>query len=293
MQALPVASSIVILVFAALVFRRYRERRGRHLLVWGLGLLMYGIASLAEAYSASAWSPVVFRLWYLGGAVLSAAWIGQGTVHLLSGARLPNLLVALLLGYALAAAVVVGLSRVVAWGAGASAVVIAGGGLVLAVALQRRWIRRWHPPRIAAALTWVLIAASVAAAYLVFTVPLDAARFDPARPLSAQYREILPAGATVRRLTPAFNIYGTLALVGGALYSAWLLWRKEIVPHRVLGNVLIALGAFVIAGASTLVRLGLADYLYLGELVAAALMFAGFLLATARVAPGPGGEAAA
>jgi hypothetical protein len=79
-----------------------------------------------------------------------------------------------------------------------------------------------------------------------------------------------------------FNIYGTITLVGGALYSAWLLWRKEIVPHRVVGNILIAAGALVIASASTMVRLGLGDVLYLGEVLAAALMFSGFLLATAR-----------
>src|SRR3970282_2544724 len=99
-------------------------------------------------------------------------------------------------------------------------------------------------------------------------IPLSAARFSPAETLSYQYREqkapngeivpgILPKGATVRRFTPFFNIYGLIALVGGALYSAWLLWRKEIAPYRVIGNILIAAGAFVIASASTMVRLGL------------------------------------
>jgi hypothetical protein len=44
--------------------------------------------------------------------------------------------------------------------------------------------------------------------------------------------------------------------------------------------VLIAVGALSIAFASTLTRLGLGAYLYLGELLAATLMFAGFLLAT-------------
>lgn len=86
----------------------------------------------------------------------------------------------------------------------------------------------------------------------------------------------------MRRLTPIFNIYGLITLVGGALYSAWLLWRKEIVPNRVIGNVLIAAGALALGFASTLVRLGLGDYLYVAELIAAVFMFAGFLLATSR-----------
>ncbi len=239
-QALPFVSSAVIAVFALLVFRRYRQRGGTHLLLWGVGLVMFGIASFAEAYSSVAWHPTVFRLWYLNGAILNAAWLGQGTVFLLA---------------------------------------------------RRKSVAR--------TLMAVLLAGSLLAAYLVFTTPLDASRFTPDEPLSAQYREavgpsgevrpgILPRGAPVRRITPLFNIYGTVTLVGGALYSAWLLYRKEIVPQRVVGNILIAAGALSLAAASTLVRLGLADVLYLAELVAAVVMFAGFVLATVRVpAPAP------
>lgn len=233
-QALPILSSAIVLFFALLVLRRFAARRGTHLLVWGMGLLFFGVASSAEAYSAVAWSPLVFRLWYLAGAVLSAAWIGQGTVLLLAGSRGP-------------------------------------GGTV----------RGPRPRRVAASLMWLLLAGSTAAAYLVLTLPLDASRFDPQRPLSAQYREILPTGAAVRKLTPVFNIYGTVTVVGGALYSAWLLRRREVTGPRVAGNVLIAAGALVIASASTMVRLGLGDLLYLGEVLAAALMFSGFLLTTA------------
>jgi len=280
-QLFPLASSLIILMFATLVLQRYAGRRSRHLLVWGIGLLMFGIASLAEAYSTVAWHPLAFRLWYLAGAVLSAAWIGQGSVHLLAGARLPNLLVALIFGYASAAVVFLSLGRL-GIGAGVVAALISFNGLIFAGAFWRRMVRRWNPAGLAMLLTWVLIAWSIVVAYLVFSLPLDAARFNPAEPLSAQYREILPPGASVRKLTPVFNIYGTIALVGGALYSAWLLWRKQTVPHRVVGNVLIALGAMLIASASAMVRLGLADYLYLGQLLAAGLMFSGFLVASAK-----------
>jgi hypothetical protein len=238
-QVLPVLSSAIVLLFAFLVFRRFATRGGTHLLIWGIGLLLFGVASAAEAYEAAAWSPLVFRVWYLAGAVLSAAWIGQGTVYLLAGTRLSN-----------------------------------------------GPIGRRHPRPLAALLTGLLLAGSVAAGYLVFTLPLDPSGFDRRRPLSAQYRAILPVGAAVRRLTPVFNIYGTLMLVGGALYSAWLLWRRQIAPHRVVGNILIAAGALVIASASTMVRLGLGDLLYLGEVLAAALMFSGFLLASAHAASG-------
>src|SRR3990172_4081551 len=271
-RALPVASALVILVFALLVFRRYRRRGGTHLLVWGIGLTMFGVGSFTEAYSSLAWDPTVFRLWYLGGAILNAAWLGQGTVYLLSGQGMPNLLLALIMGYAAAALLFIGLAAPLAFH-----------GIIFTVALSRRWIRKWSPQRLTTVLTILLAAGSLGAAYLTFTLPLNAATFDPAQTLSAQYREILPPGAVVRRFTPIFNIYGTISLVGGALYSAWLLWRKEIMPNRVLGNVLIATGALSLAFASSLVRLGLGDYLYLAELAGAVLMFAGFLLATVRV----------
>jgi len=92
-------------------------------------------------------------------------------------------------------------------------------------------------------------------------------------------RGLLPLGTPVRLTTPFFNIYGLLTLVGGAIYSAYLFWRKRVMPNRVVANVLIAAGALAIGSASTLTRLGYGQYLYLGELISAIMMFAGFRLA--------------
>src|SRR3989304_7066530 len=80
---LPLASTIISAIVAILLFRRYAEKRRAHLLVWGIGLVIYGIGTFAEFYSAQAWSATIFRLWYLCGAVLAAAWLGQGTIYLL------------------------------------------------------------------------------------------------------------------------------------------------------------------------------------------------------------------
>ena len=140
---------------------------------------------------------------------------------------------------------------------------------------RKRWVH---------GITVILILGSLVATALMLQVMprLDASSFTPAAPISEQYQEIMPAiddGATVRLSTPFFNIYGLITLVGGALWSSFLFWRKRIMPNRVLGNVLIAVGALSIGLASTLTRLGVGSYLYLGELVAAALMFSGFMLA--------------
>jgi drug/metabolite transporter (DMT)-like permease len=92
-------------------------------------------------------------------------------------------------------------------------------------------------------------------------------------------RGLLPLGSPVRLTTPFFNIYGLFTLVGGAIWSAYLFWRKRVLPNRVIGNVLIAAGALLIGSASTLTRLGYGQFLYLGELLSAIMMFAGFRVA--------------
>jgi hypothetical protein len=67
--------------------------------------------------------------------------------------------------------------------------------------------------------------------------------------------------------------------VGGAIYSAYLFWRKQVLLNRVLGNILIAAGALSPAMAGTFIKAGLADMLYPSELVGVIVMYIGFLLA--------------
>ncbi len=132
--------------------------------------------------------------------------------------------------------------------------------------------------------TALLVVGSIVAAVFMFQAMarLDASQFENGVAISEQYQEIMPPidqGGTVRLTTPFFNIYGLITLVGGALWSAWLFLRKRVLPNRVLGNVLIAAGALSIGAASTLTRMGYGQLLYLGELVAAVLMYIGFVLA--------------
>ena len=80
-------------------------------------------------------------------------------------------------------------------------------------------------------------------------------------------------------LTGLLNIYGTVALVGGALYSAWIFWRKRILPHRVVSNVLIALGALLPAIGGSMLKIGTTRgaSFYLLELAGVIIIFIGFL----------------
>ena len=51
------------------------------------------------------------------------------------------------------------------------------------------------------------------------------------------------------------ELIGTLLLAGGAVYSAYLFLRKQILPNRVLGNVFIALGGLLPAAGGALIKL--------------------------------------
>jgi hypothetical protein len=225
MHYIPIISTIVSFAFAASVFNRYRQRKGTHLLYWGIGLVFYGLGTLGEVILAFTFNPFVLKLWYLCGAMLTAAWLGQGTVFLL--------------------------------------------------------VRK---PGVARAMAIGLIVVSVLAAVLVFTAPLNPAApaYDITKPASEQYHDILTRGGFTLVLTILLNIYGTITLVGGAIYSAYLFWRKRVLINRVVGNILIAAGALMPATAGSFVRAGLVDWLYISELLGVILMYIGFLQATAH-----------
>jgi hypothetical protein len=224
-RVLPFISTLVVFVFAFLVLQRYRQRGGMHLLLWGIGFVMYGLGTFAEAYLGFGYSPFILHSWYLFGAILTPAWLGQGTIYLL--------------------------------------------------------VRRRNMANI---LLIVLTLASLFTVMHVFGLPTQDAAYDVARPVSAQYKDILTRTPLTTTLLAVFAAYGTIALVGGALYSAFIFWRKRIMPQRVLGNVLIAAGALSPALGGVLVTRGLGDYLFISELLGAIIMFIGFRLATTQEA---------
>ena len=139
--------------------------------------------------------------------------------------------------------------------------------------------------------TTVLAGISVLAGVLVLSAPLTsaAAAYQVSQPISSQYQDILSRSGLIIAFTILLNIYGTLAMVGGALYSAFIFWRKRVLFNRMIGNILIAAGALAPAMGGSFVRTGLPDFLYLAELVGAILMYIGFLQSTAApaVAPAP------
>jgi hypothetical protein len=223
MHYLPIFSTVISFAFAIAVFNRFRVRHGAHLLLWSIGLVLYGIGTLTEVISLFTFNAIALRLWYLSGAMLTAAWLGQGTINLL---------------------------------------------------VRRRGI--------APTLNIILVVVSLLAVVLVFLAPITsaAATYNTAEPLSAQYKDILTRSGVMVFLTILLNTYGTFTLVGGAIYSAYIFWRKHVLFNRMIGNILIAAGAILPAIGGSFIRMGLPDFLYLSEFLGAILMYIGFLQAT-------------
>ena len=83
MHYLPILSTIITFIFAIAVFNRFNVRHGSHLLLWSIGLVLYGIGTLTEVSMLFKFNALALKLWYLSGAMLTAAWLGQGTINLL------------------------------------------------------------------------------------------------------------------------------------------------------------------------------------------------------------------
>jgi len=208
---IPLLSSIISLIFAITVLDQYFARRKPYQLVWAIGLVMYFLSTGTEFWTGM-WglNEVVYRIWYLIGAIFVAAYLGMGTIYLLVRRRTAHIIMA------------------------------------------------------------ILLLASIYAIFKVFTADIDLSTIDHLT------GKAMPS--EIRRMTPIFNTFGTVALVGGALYSAWIFWRKRILPHRVVSNILIAVGAILPAFGGIHFRfVGTPELFYIFEFVGIVVIFAGFL----------------
>lgn len=211
MNFVPLISAIVSFVFAVTVLDQFFARRKPYQLVWAIGLFMYSISTGTE-FCTGVWglNDVVYRLWYLFGAIFVAAYLGMGTLYLLTKRRTAHIIMG------------------------------------------------------------ILLAASIYAIFKVFTASIDLSTVHTLSGIA------MPKG--VRFMTPIFNTFGTVALVGGAIYSAWVFWRRRFMSHRVLSNILIAVGAILPAVGGTHMRLGGGlPLFYIFELLGIIIIFIGFL----------------
>ncbi len=208
---IPLISCIVSFVFAVTVLDQYFARRKPYQLVWAIGLFMYTIGAGTEFWTG-VWGIdlIAYQLWYLFGAILVAAYLGMGTLYLLTRRKTAHIIMA------------------------------------------------------------ILLVASIYSAFRVFTANIDLTG------MQTLTGGVMPAD--VRILTAILNTFGTVALVGGALYSAWIFWRRRILFNRMIANILIAFGAILPAiGGSNLTVGGSIRVFFIFELLGIIIIFIGFL----------------
>lgn len=95
---LPLITTVLSAIFAREILMRYREKPERyHLLWWGLGIAIYGLGTLTESLTTLlGWHLVLFKAWYISGALLGGAPLALGTVYLLMGKRAGHIGLAIL-----------------------------------------------------------------------------------------------------------------------------------------------------------------------------------------------------
>jgi hypothetical protein len=315
---LPTLTSILALVFSVALFDQWRERRGGFQLIWAFGMLFYGIAAGAEAVAGlGGWNDLLYRTWYLTGAVWTAGWLGLGTAYLLGRTRF---------GYSFALCLLLaGVFTLLTQrrfdypGAGTAPILylIAAVILALAVAVETYFQNdRW--PVLAAA---AVVGATILSAILMLTVALAPPGYalDPATGMPVG--TLFPG--TLRLLTPFLNITGSFALVLGAIFSTYVFMpKRRVLPYsldpnqpgdeflfnlliapvaiavnfvaslpgatralltgrihsRVPATILIAVGGLIPAVTDSLNRFGVTELFQLGKFLGVLFLFAGFLV---------------
>ena len=317
MSILPAFTSILALLMAIALLDQWRERRQPFQLVWAIGMAFYGVAAGCEALAAaSGWNEILYRTWYLTGAVLTAGWLGLGTALLLSRTRF---------GYAVAISIfLAGLFTLLTQakyhyeGAGSTPILyfIGAGLLALAIGVETYFQNERWPAFMAIG----VIAASVLALVLTLTSPLaQPYQLDPAT--GQPVADLFPG--SLRLLTPFLNITGGFALAFGALFSAYVFMpKRRLLPYsldpnqpgdhflfnllialpalivnffvslpgalrdllrgrlhsRVPATLLIAAGGFVASAGDTLNRFGVTGPFAVAKFIAVVLLLAGFLV---------------
>ena len=315
--ALPLTSSFLAFVFALMLFDQWRDRQRPYQLVWSIGTLWFAIGAGVEFVGGAAgWNEALYKVWYLVGAILTAGWLGLGTIYLLRRTRF---------GYAFAIALfLAGLYTVMVQakfqyaGSGPAPLIYLGVAVALAIAvIVLTYLRSDSWPDVTAA---VVAGGSAAAAVLIVfaDVPAPGYFLDPA---GIPVADGLPG--YIRLLSPFFNVAGALALILGAIYSAYVFMPKRrlirytlnenqsgaafvgnvalalvAVPvnfvisvpvafadlfrgrlnSRVPATILIALGVTIQSVGNGLARFGDTNGYFVGEFLAIVFLFVGYVV---------------
>lgn len=127
-------------------------------------------------------------------------------------------------------------------------------------------------PRFGRAAMAIVALLTLVSVYAVYAAPVDLR-------VALDTGKGYPDGSLPRILAGVGSGVGSLVLIGGALWSAWIFLRRRQNGRRALSNIVIAVGVFIVAFGGTATFTGATGILEYTNLAGVAVMFAGFLLA--------------
>jgi hypothetical protein len=83
-EYIPILTTIFSIYFFIEIASHYRERGKTYLFWWSVGVLTFGLGTLAESINVLVgWSEINLKYWYIVGALLGGFPLAQGSVYLL------------------------------------------------------------------------------------------------------------------------------------------------------------------------------------------------------------------
>jgi len=262
---LPIATTLVSIAFATIIFRRYLIRRsGPHLLWWGFGVACYGLGTALESTITLFGNTIVLtKAWYIAGALLGGYPLAQGTVYLLLRRRTAHVLSAITVPFIVVVSVFVVFSPV-----NIDAMLAhKPGGDVLAW----QWVRLMTP-----------LINSYAALFLIGGAILSAVRF--ARMARMPYTGCERCGYVLEQFAEQPWQQTTCPECGKIntpeSRPAFIEKKAASSRNRAIGNTLIATGAIMPGIGGGMAKAGMVEALYIGEFIGILFIWAGFYACT-------------
>jgi hypothetical protein len=104
---IPIITTFLSVAFGTVLFKHWRRKPdANYLFWWFLGVAMYGLGTFTESMTTLfGWQEVIFKSWYISGALLGGAPLAQGTVYLLFRKKVADRMSVVLVLYVLVASV--------------------------------------------------------------------------------------------------------------------------------------------------------------------------------------------
>jgi hypothetical protein len=91
-EYIPIFTTIFAFSFVKEIYQHYQKRKTTYLLWWTLGVLTFGLGTLAESINVLfGWNEINLKCWYIIGAFLGGFPLAQGSVYLLLNRKFANI----------------------------------------------------------------------------------------------------------------------------------------------------------------------------------------------------------